>query len=144
MTDRWPIDCLQVTVVKTCINVHDFITMISQLIFAMKSVLDLHKWSVVFHYKTITNTLTHWHDQTQQMLHSKWMYDFRKYRLEIILLIFASSHGWDVIRKYWSKLALFKGDGSLRWKGTSPPTIVGVRSVLATSQSNRMILSLFV
>ena len=52
-----------------------------------------------------------------------------------------SSYGWDVISRYRSKSALFrKGwvtfSANFRWKGTSPPTIVGIRkaSVFVTSQ----------
>jgi len=47
---------------------------------------------------------------------------------------FASSYGWDVISKYWSKSALFQGGGSLwaqilgRSRRRSPP-IVGIRKL---------------
>ena len=38
---------------------------------------------------------------------------------------FASSYGWDIISRYWLKLAFFKGgwvilSANFRWKGTSP------------------------
>ena len=44
---------------------------------------------------------------------------------------FASSYGWDVISRYWLKSALFREgrvtlSANFRWKGTSPPTIVGI------------------
>jgi len=47
---------------------------------------------------------------------------------------FDSSYDWDVISRYWSKSALFRGgwvtlSANFRWKGTSPPTIVGIRKL---------------
>jgi len=42
---------------------------------------------------------------------------------------FSTSYGSDVIRRYWSKSAFFKGGGSgslsanFRWKGTSPTNL---------------------
>ena len=41
---------------------------------------------------------------------------------------FASSYGWDVISRYWSKSAFFKGgwvtsSANFRWKGTSPTNL---------------------
>ena len=54
---------------------------------------------------------------------------------------FASAYGWDVISRYWSKTAHFRGgwvilSANFRWKGSSPPTIVGIRKLecFATSQ----------
>ena len=47
---------------------------------------------------------------------------------------FASSYGWDVISRYWSKSALSRRGwvtlrANFRWKGTSPSTIVGIRKL---------------
>ena len=44
--------------------------------------------------------------------------------LLVIIELFACSYGSDVISRYWSNSAFFKGGGTLsanfRWKGTSP------------------------
>ena len=62
---------------------------------------------------------------------------------------FVSSYGWDVISRYWSKSALFRGGGSL-WaqilggRGRRPPTIVGIVVFLLRYSKDRMILPSFV
>jgi len=69
----------------------------------------------------LTSSIARWKARGQFPIRDNWTF-------------FASSHGWDVISKYWSKSVLFRGrwvtlSANFRWKGKSPPTIVGVRKL---------------
>ena len=63
---------------------------------------------------------------------------------------FASSYGWDVIRRYWSKSALFKGGGSISpqisggSQGTSFRCIVGIRKLECLGYLTMEILTSFI
>jgi len=55
--------------------------------------------------------------------------------LLVIIKLFAISYGRDVISRYWSKSAFFKGGGvtlsaNFGWKGYSPPTSVGIKKLV--------------
>jgi len=68
-----------------------------------------------------TSAIAHWRARSRLSIRDEWTF-------------FASSYGWDVISRYWSKSALFRGGGSL-WAqilggmGCRHPTFVGVRKL---------------
>jgi len=71
--------------------------------------------------------------------------------IAIIELFFASSYGWDVISRYWSKSAHYRGGGSLLaqilgGRGRRLPTIVVIRKqvFLLHHSEDRVILCSFV
>ena len=65
---------------------------------------------------------------------------------------FASSYGWDVISRYWSKTAHFRGgwvnlSANFRWNGSSPPNhcwYQKTRVFLLPQSEDRVILCSFV
>jgi len=65
---------------------------------------------------------------------------------------FASSYSWDVICRYWSKSAHFRGgwvilSTNFRWKGTSPPNhcwFQKTRMFLLSHSVDRVTLCLFI
>ena len=67
-----------------------------------------------------TSSIARWKASGRLLIHDNWTF-------------FAISYGWVVISRYWSKSALFRGGVTLsanfRWKGASPPTIVGIRKL---------------
>jgi len=81
-----------------------------------------------------TSSMPRWKVRSQLPIRNKWTF-------------FASFYGWDVLSRYWSKSALFRGGGSL-WAqilgggGRRPPTIVGM--FLLPHCEDRMILSSFI
>jgi len=85
-----------------------------------------------------TSSIARWKGRSRRPIRGNWTF-------------FASSYGWDVISRYWSKSALFRGGGSL-WaqilgeRRCSSPTIVGIRKLefLLPHSEDHVILSLFI
>jgi len=86
-----------------------------------------------------TSTIARWKARGRLPIRDNWNF-------------FAGSYGWDVMSRYWSMSAFFRGGCvtltvNFRWKGTSPPTIVGVRKArvfLLPHSEDCMILSSFI
>jgi len=62
-----------------------------------------------------TSSIARWKARCRLPIRENWIF-------------FASSYGWDVISRYWSKPAFFKGgrvslSANFRWNGTSPTNL---------------------